>query len=186
MSPRKSATRRVLSQLVLMAGLVVLWGLLWGQFSPLTILTGLLLALFVSGAFYLPAVQLSGRINLWRSLVFFAVAVVDIVRASWGIAWMAFNPRFRPSNAIIGVPLVTQSDLILSWTATAISIVPGSIVVDLDRDHSILYVHVIGVENDADLEAFIADVHATERRLILAIGSAEEAAAVRRLPKGAL
>lgn len=169
------------SQIFLTCGLVLLWCLLWGSFSMLTILTGIVIGVAVSVLFYLPSVELTGRINPIRVVVFFSVLLWDIVRASATIAWLAMSPSYRPSNAIVGIELHTRSDLIMSFTATSISIVPGSIVVDLDRNASILYVHVIDVRDDADIARFVAEVIRTERRLILAIGSAEEAASVRDL-----
>ncbi|RLP83759.1 Na+/H+ antiporter subunit E [Mycetocola lacteus] len=163
-----------LSQGLLALGLLLLWCLLWGSFTPLTIITGILVSLGVSFTFYLPGVELSGRVNPWRVIVFFVVLGWDILRASIQIAWLAFAPSFKPGNAIVGIPLNTRSDLIMSWTSTAISIVPGSIVVDLDRSGSILYVHVIDVHSEEDIQRFIQEVLDTERRLVLAIGSKAE------------
>ncbi|MGG7463590.1 MULTISPECIES: Na+/H+ antiporter subunit E [unclassified Plantibacter] len=171
--------RALVSQTLLIAGLVLLWCLLWGTFDVLTLLTGVVLAIVVSAFFYLPAVELSGRINLWRTLVFFAKLLLDIVRASAEIAWLVLKPSYRASNAIIGVRLRTRSDLIMSWTAEAVSIVPGSIVVDIDRTNSTLYLHALDVSDDADIDRVIAEVLGTERRLILAIGSRVEADALR-------
>lgn len=174
-----SRRRALASQLLLLAGLVLLWCLLWGMFDPLTLITGLGAALLVSFLFYLPAVELSGRINLWHSLVFFARLLVDIVRASAEITWLVLKPGFRSSNAVISVRLRTTSDLIMSWTAEAVSIVPGSIVVDLDRSASTLYLHALDVHDDADIDRVTAEVLGTERRLILAIGSRAEADSLR-------
>lgn len=171
--------RALVSQTLLIAGLVLLWCLLWGTFDILTLLTGVVLAIVVSAFFYLPAVELSGRINLWWTFVFFAKLLLDIVRASAEIAWLVLKPSYRASNAIIGVRLRTRSDLIMSWTAEAVSIVPGSIVVDIDRTNSTLYLHALDVGDDADIERVVAEVLGTERRLILAIGSRVEADALR-------
>lgn len=181
MSPSPEKRRLAgISRLLLALGLVLLWCLLWGNFTLLTIVTGFIVAVGVSVVFYLPGVELSGRVNIWRVIVFFAVLLYDIVRASIQIAWLSLGPGYKPSNAIVGIPLNTRSDLIMSWTATAISIVPGSIVVDLDRNSSILYVHVLDVHNEEDIQHFIGEVLDTERRLVMAIGSRVEAERVTR------
>lgn len=174
-----SRRRAFVSQALLTAGLVLLWCLLWGMFDLLTLVTGLGIALLVSFLFYLPAVELSGRINVWRTAVFLGRLLVDIVRASAEITWLVLRPSFRSSNALIAVRLRTSSDLIMSWTAEAVSIVPGSIVVDLDRTASTLYLHALNVHDDRDIEQVVAEVLGTERRLILAIGSRTEADALR-------
>ena len=62
----------------------------------------------------------------------------------------------------------------MMFTAESISLVPGSIVVDIDREESVLYVHVINVKTDDDLEKFRAGVFATEKRLVMAVGSTDD------------
>jgi len=164
----------LISQLPLFLGLVLLWSLLWGRFSWLNLVTGAVFAAVVSVVFYLPAVQLSGRINLWRSAWLFVKLIWDIVRASVDVSWLALGPGYTPSNAILAVHLRTRSDLILTWTAVATSIVPGSIVVDIERVDSTLYLHVINLHDEAEADRFRARVLATERRIVMAFGSAED------------
>jgi len=162
-------------------GLVVIWMLLWGQFTWLSLITGLALAVGVSAVFYLPAVDMSIRVNPWYTVLFFARLLFDISRASIGVAWLVLKPRYVPSNAIMAIALRTRSDLIMTWTAEAISIVPGSIVVDVDREDSVLYVHVINVRNEAEMDAFEDEVLRTERRIALALGTKAD---LRRLKAG--
>jgi multicomponent Na+:H+ antiporter subunit E len=171
----------MVSQFPLFFGLVLLWSLLWGKFSWLNLLTGAVFAALVSVVFYLPAVQLSGRINLWRCAWLFSKLIFDIVRASVDVSRLALGPGYRPSNAIIAVHLRTRSDLILTWTAVATSIVPGSIVVDINRVDSTLYLHVINVSETAQSDRFRARVLATERRIVMAFGSAEDVERVCRV-----
>ena len=82
----------LISQLPLFLGLVLLWSLLWGKFSWLNLVTGAVFAAVVSVVFYLPAVQLSGRLNLWRSVWLFVKLIWDIVRASVDVSWLALGP----------------------------------------------------------------------------------------------
>ncbi|MGO3884957.1 MAG: Na+/H+ antiporter subunit E, partial [Mycetocola sp.] len=118
-------------------------------------------------------------VNVFRAVVFFARILWDIMVASLHIAWMVVKPGKLKHNAIIAVQLHTRSDLILAWTAEAVSIVPGSIIVDQDRETSTLYIHAIDVDTEDDINDLIRSVMATERRMLLAIGSPSEAAAVR-------
>ncbi|AWB87101.1 Na+/H+ antiporter subunit E [Mycetocola zhujimingii] len=171
---------RAVSQFVLLGGLVVLWCLMWGQVTVLTVVTGVILAVVISLMFYLPAIDLSGRVNVWYLLVFFVRLIIDIARASIDVAWLVINPRYKPSSAVIAIPLDTRSDLIMTFTAEAISLVPGSIVVDVDRQESVLYVHVINVRTEEDLEEFRNEVFATEKRLVMAIGSKDDVWRVRQ------
>lgn len=181
MTTAKGRFGAFLNQLPLFVGLVLLWALLWGKFSWLNLVTGVAFAAVVSVVFYLPAVQLSGRINLWRTAWLFGKLLVDIVRASVDVSRLALGPRYTPSNAIVAVHLRTRSDLILTWTAVATSIVPGSIVVDIERVDSTLYLHVINMHDVAATDRFRTHVLATERRIVLAFGSAEDVERVSRV-----
>jgi len=163
-----------LNQVPPLIALVVLWMLLWGEFSWINVLVGLSVGLFVTVAFYLVPVQLSGRVNLVRTVVFLVWLVIDIVRASVEVSWLAVKPRLVTSNAILQVRLRTRSDLILTWTAVSTSIVPGSLVIDIDRESSILYLHVLDMHSARDIERFRRRVLHTERRIVRGFGSRED------------
>ncbi len=173
--------KNFVSQLPLLAGLVLLWMLLWGRFTWLNLATGILVAILVSVIFYLPAVQLSGRLNPWFTLTFLARLLGDIARASTEVALLTLRPRLKLTNAIIHVPLRTRSDLILTWTAVATSIVPGSIVVDIDRVNSTLYLHVLNMRSIEQTDRFREGVMKTEQRIVSAFGSREDLERMRRL-----
>ena len=185
MSAPRERLAAAVNQAPLFLGLVALWMLLWGRFGWLELLSGVLVGALVSVTFYLPAVQLSGRLNPWHGARFFLRLLADIVRASVQVAALALSPRYRPGNAILAIGLNTRSDLILTWTAVATSIVPGSIVVDSDRVSSTLYLHVLNVHSADQAERFRASVLATERRIVLAFGSREDVERIRACPAGA-
>jgi multicomponent Na+:H+ antiporter subunit E len=165
-------------QAPLVIGLVILWLLLWDQVTVLTLVTGIVLALAVTRVFYLPPAELSGRVNLWYLIVFFVRLTIDIVIASIQVAWLAFRPGPNPESAVIGIDLHSRSDLIMTWTAEAISVVPGSVVVEADRENHRLYLHAINVRGAADIDRVRRDAVAKERRLTMAIGSKEDVARI--------
>lgn len=158
-------------QLPFFLWLVALWMLLWGQFTVIAFLTGLVAAILVTRVFRLPPVELSGRVNLWYGLVFVLAFLGALVKGSLLVAWQVVNPRRYPGVAVIAVPLATNDELILAHTAVTASLIPGSLVIDIDRDESILYLHVIGVNSDADVEAQRRQVQRWERRIVRAVGS---------------
>lgn len=154
--------------------LVVVWMLLWGVFSWANLLSGLAVAVVVLAVFPLPPVTFAGRprpIGLLRFAVRF---VTDLVVASAQLAVLAFTFGHHPRSAIIRVPLRVPSDLILTLTGEAVSLVPGSLIVDTDQASTTLYVHVIGVPDEAAVEAFRRNVYETEARIVRAIGSDAE------------
>lgn len=166
-------------QLPFFVWLIALWMLLWGQFTWLAFLTGLVAAIVVTRVFRLPPVELSGRVNLWWGLLFVFEFLVAVVRGSLTVAWQVLDFRRQPGAAVIAVPLRTDDDLIMTHTAVTASLIPGSLIVDTDRDRRILYLHVIGVRDDADVEKQRASVHHWEERIVRAVGSRAQVHALR-------
>ena len=181
MSPdsRTSHARHIWAQLPFFGWLIALWMLLWGQFTWLAFLSGLIVALFVTRIFRLPPVDLSGRLNPWYGLVFVATFLAALVRGSLLVAWQVLDARRQPGVAVIAVPLRTDDDLIMSHTAVTASLIPGSIIIEADRDRRVLYLHVIGVRSDEDVENQRKAVLGWEARIVRAVGSAEQMRAIR-------
>lgn len=178
MSPTAIVTT-VWRQLPFFIWLVALWMLLWGQFTLLAFLTGLAVAVFVTRVFRLPPVELSGRVNLWWGLVFGLEFLLALVRGSLTVAWQVLDLRRQPGTAIIAVPLVTDDDLIMTHVAVTASLIPGSLIVDIDRDRRVLYLHVIGVRDAAQVEKQRQSVQHWEERIVRAVGSRAQVEAVR-------
>jgi multicomponent Na+:H+ antiporter subunit E len=168
---RTEVGRGILQQLPLLVALVVLWMVLWGQFTWLSLATGIVVALIVTRVFYLPPVELSGRINLWYTLVFLVHFFLDVAVASFQVAFQALSPRRVPRSSVIGIQLRTRSDLVMTLDAIAMSLVPGSLVVEADRERSILYLHTFATESQEDVEAMRRKVLVVEARIVRAIGS---------------
>ena len=177
LEPGGRATFLQLSPLLI--ALVVFWMMLWGSVTPLTILTGIIVALVVTRVFYLPRVELARRFNPWWMTVFLARFLTELFWASFQVAFQAFSRAGIPHSAIVKVNLRTHSDFLITVTSITISLVPGSLVVEVDRERSILYVHALGVRTPEEVEAARAHVVRIERDLIRALGSQEDWAAVR-------
>lgn len=160
-------------QLPLLIALVLLWMLLWGTVSLLSVGSGIIVAVVVTRLFYLPAVELSGRFNPFWFAVFLARFFVELVVASFQVALLAFGRRLR-GNAVVAVELETRSDFIMTLTAITISLIPGSLVVEVDRSASILYLHAINVQRANDAADLRARVREVERRLVRALGSRDD------------
>ncbi len=175
----RRAAITVWRQLPFFVWLIALWMLLWGQFTWLAFVSGLVAAIVVTRIFRLPPVELSGRVNLWWGFVFVVEFLVTVVHGSLTVAWQVLDFRRQPGAAIIGVQLVTDDDLIMTHTGVTASLIPGSLIVDTDRDRRILYLHVIGVRDDADVERQRASVLHWEERIVRAVGSRAQLQAMR-------
>lgn len=171
MKRRADVLRAIWRQLPFFAWLIALWMLLWQQFTVTAFVTGLVAAVLVTRVFRLPPVQLSGRLNVFSGALFIVVFAAEVVRGSLIVAAQVLDPRRQPGAAIIAVPLRTDDDLIMTHTAVTCSLIPGSLIVEADRDRRILYLHVIGVRSGAELERQRRSVLTWERRIVQAVGS---------------
>ncbi|MFS2242665.1 Na+/H+ antiporter subunit E [Microbacterium sp. OR16] len=181
---RRRIMRDILLQLPFMIWLVLLWMLLWHQFTPLAIVTGILVAIFVTRVFRLPTVELVGRVNVWHSLVFIVLFLGAVVMGAISVTIQVFDLRRQPGAAIIAIPLRYADDILTTHVAVTASLIPGSLVVESDRDRRILYLHVIGVRTRADVDRFREGVLAWERRIVRAVGTPEQYRALRSDEKG--
>lgn len=180
MSPTaKAVAASVWRQLPFFLWLIALWMLLWGQFTVLAALTGFVVAVFVTRVFRLPPVELSGRVNLWYGTVFVVMFCLALVRGSLLVAWQTLNPTRYPGTAVIAVPLRTDDDLIMAHVGVTSSLIPGSLIIDVDRDRRILYLHVIGVSSEQDVENQRRAVQGWEARIVRAVGSRAQLEAIR-------
>lgn len=184
MSKPVESARRIelgvrLHELPLLIGLVLLWMMLWREVSLLSVSSGFVTAVFVMRLFYLPPVELAGRFNLWHALRYLAYFFWHLTRASWQVAWLAVRPGPPPTSSIIAVKLHTKSDFILTMVGLTNSLIPGSLVAEVDRFESTLYLHVLNTPTQKEIRQMREEVYTVERLLILSIGSREEVEAVK-------
>lgn len=167
-------------ELPLLVWLVFVWGALWQDFSPGNLLFGALLAIAVARLFYLPPVELSGRFNVLRAVRFGVVFLGKVVAASCQVFYLAVAQGPKVTNAVVAVPLRSHSDLMVTATGHVISLIPGSLVVEVDRSTSTLYIHGLNVGNQDDAQKLRKEVRDTEAGLIRIMGTKEELAALKQ------
>ena len=174
---RRSRTNRWTTGPPLVVGLVVLWLLLWRSIEPLTIVTGVVTALIVVNVFELPPVPHVGRLRPLAALSLLGWFAGQVLVASVQVAVQAFRalgPSHGPASGIVAAQLRTRDDLLLSLTAIVLALIPGTVIVEVDRAESVLYLHVLRGDTPERLDAARRSVIATERRLVRAFGSPGE------------
>jgi multicomponent Na+:H+ antiporter subunit E len=165
-------------QVPLMAWLVLVWMLLWGTFSWANLISGTLLALAVTVLLPLPPVVGGARVHPVGLAVYIGHFLVDLVVSAALVAWQTIRPGGITNSAIIRVQMRTDSDLLLTITAESLTLVPGSVVIDMDREARTLSLHILHVRDLADVESRRAAVLAEEERVVRAFGSPDEIAAL--------
>jgi multicomponent Na+:H+ antiporter subunit E len=155
-------------------GLAVIWMLLWGEPSIGAALWGVVIALAIQLVFPLPDVP---ELDSFRPLGFLRLVLVTLrglIVSSFQVAVqvLAF---WRPTrNAIIRVPLRSDSIFITVITAELVTLVPGSVAVDAGEGW--LLVHVFDAHDERAIERARASVRSTEATVLRAFGTPEDRA----------
>ena len=173
---------RLRHQFPLLVWLVLVWILLWGTWSWANLISGTAVALAVTTLLPLPPVVGGTRVRPAALLRYVGWFLVDLVVSAAQVAWRTLSPGGVRNSAIIAVRLRTDSDLLLTVVAESLSLVPGSIVIDLDREGQTIALHVLHVEDLAAVERARARVLRMEERVVRALGTDEDLAALERVP----
>ncbi|MBP2436886.1 Na+/H+ antiporter subunit E [Microbacterium amylolyticum] len=170
--------RRSWAQLPFFLWLVLLWMLLWGQLTWLAFVTGIAVATYVTTAFRLPTAELSGRFNPFWLLVFVVHFLAELIVGALQVAWQTISPR-PTATSIVRAPLRIDDDLTMTHTSVAMSLVPGTAVIEADRENRVLYLHALGVTTPAGADRVRSEVLAWEMRIVRALGSRDAYTTVR-------
>lgn len=166
-------------ELPLLIWLVLVWGALWQDFSLGNLVFGAIIAFAVANLLYLPPVELSGRFNLFYAAGFAGRFLYQLVLASVQVFWLALTRGPSLKNAVVAVRLRSPSDLLVTATGHALSLIPGSLVVEVDRSTSTLYLHCLNVATSDDAEKVRQNVRRTEEWLIRIMGTRDDLALLR-------
>lgn len=166
-------------ELPLIAFLGFVWMALWQQFDLGTLIIGLVYGTVIVRIFYLPPLRGTGRMNPLWGLVFTARFLGKMVIASFQVSWIALWQGPTVRNRIISVQLRSHDDLMVTLVGHTLALVPGSLVLDVDRTTATLYLHCLGVTDDHQAERIRQDALRTEALLIRTCGNRSDLAVVK-------
>jgi len=146
-----------MSKLILFVFAWIVWCLLTWPLGLPVLLAGAgvaALVAFLTGDLFVKRPHLlRNPIRYWYfCFVYLPVFLWQCLRANIDVAWRVLNPRLPIRPGIVRVHTELKSDAGLTLLANSITLTPGTMTVDVDRDEGILYVHCIDVK-DAEIEA---------------------------------
>lgn len=162
--------------LPVIAWLTVVWLLLWGDLTAINLVGGLLVSCVVVMVFPFPRVSVDGAFRPWAVVVLVARFLADLCVASFAVAWLAIRPRTPPPSAVLMIDLVSRSELRQTLTGELISLVPGSLLIELDSEGRRMWLHVLDAGTPQRVVEARRKARLQEHRLLLAIGTQDEIA----------
>ncbi|OCL32063.1 hypothetical protein BCR15_08010 [Tessaracoccus lapidicaptus] len=155
-------------------GMTLVWALLWGSASPLIVLSGILIAWVVDVVFPLPPIHWTGRFRPLGFLRLLGHLLLDLVVSSLRILRLAFLREVKLDAGIVRVDLHTDDDLYQVAVAELLSLVPGTVVVEVVRHPRRLYLHALELHDAESVDKVQRMVMAVESGVVRAFGSAEQ------------
>jgi len=130
--------------------LLVVWLLLNNTIAAGHILLGGILALVIP---LLTTPLQKNHPPLRRPLLavkYLFVLMWDIILSNIEVAIQVMGPIRKLTPGFIAVPLDMTADLPITLLASSISLTPGTVSVEVSKDHQWLYVHVLNLTNEAE------------------------------------
>ncbi|OZM78437.1 Na+/H+ antiporter subunit E [Pseudonocardia sp. MH-G8] len=173
--------RRIRARLPSVVWLTVVWVLLWGTFTPASVVGGVLVALLVTALFRLPLSRERLPIRPVRLFGLIGYLAYDLVVSGAEVSWQALRYGSGARAAIIAVPLLSTSDRVVTVMANALALTPGSMALQIDPDHNVWYVYSLGPRDHEGVQRARRRTLDMQRRVLTALGTPAELAEAERL-----
>ena len=93
----------------------------------------------------------------WRGLRFLGIFALDIVTANWRVARQVVGPLYRLSPTLVEVPLDLRDPFLATLLGSIVSLTPGTVAIDVDRQRWVLLVHALDAPDPQALVREIKD-----------------------------
>jgi len=130
--------------------LALTWCLLTGSASPWNFVAGFLVGVVVVSAYSNVTGQGHYVRRSFEALAFLVYFFVILVKANIQIAKESITPGFSQRPRILRYPVSHLSQIEKTALANAITLTPGTLVIDISPDGNWLYIHCMYAENPAD------------------------------------
>jgi multicomponent Na+:H+ antiporter subunit E len=140
-------------RLLTVALLVVAWCALWGSVSVANIVSGTLVA--VAATLFAGVDRSAGGLRIGPLLHFVWLVTVDLVVSTVQVAWEILTPTDYTDEAIIAVDTNLESRSHFLMLVVAITVTPGTAVIDSDGDTGRLYLHLLHAEKASEIEQHV-------------------------------
>jgi multicomponent Na+:H+ antiporter subunit E len=147
--------KNIYSRIILFIISFLVWILFTFSFDIQHIIIGLLCSLIVTilvGDIYTqnPYKFKNPSRYLWL-LYYLLVLFWEMIKANFDVAYRVVHPKLPIKPGIVKVKTKLKSDTGLTFLANSITLTPGTMSVDIDKENGYLYIHWINVKS-TDIE----------------------------------
>ena len=131
---------------VLLTWMLLTWPPDW-QHGVVGVLVALCIALFTGDIFVTRPYVFKNPARYFWFACFIPVFLWECLKANLDVAYRVIHPGLPINPGIVKVKTRLKSEIGLTFLANSITLTPGTMTVDLDRDNGYLYIHGINVTN---------------------------------------
>lgn len=140
-------------RLLTIALLVGAWCALWGDVSIANVVSGTIVA--AAAMVFSGVDRNTGGVRIVPLLHFVWLVAVDLVVSTAHVAWEILTPTDYTHEAIIAVDTSVEARSHFLMLVVAITVTPGTAVVDSDGDTGRLYLHVLHAEKSDEIRRHV-------------------------------
>lgn len=168
----------MMARLPALGWLLLVWVALWEDASPATLASGAAVGTTLLVLFPLGGERRPPRVRPVAAARFAGYFLWKLLEANLVVAWEVITPsNAGVTEGIVRVPVTGASDAVVTLVANALSLTPGTLTIEVERNPTALYVHVLHLRS---VERTRRDVMRLEELALAAFGSVESIRGARR------
>ena len=129
--------------------LAIVWALIYGEINVRQLVVGFLFSAIFLSLFrdYYDTAKRSAPTRVakraWYVLIYLFIFFKDLLFANIDVTARILRPRLHIHPGIVAVHIPTGSDLETTLVGNSITLTPGELVMDIDQEKRIFYIHCI-------------------------------------------
>lgn len=144
--------------------LMLAWAAITGVFSLPNLLVGFVIGYAVIAFTLAGEDQFASYVRkVPRAILFFLYFMKALLISNMRVAYDVVTPTHLMKPAVIRMPLEARTPGEITILANLISLTPGTLSLDVDDEHGVLYVHVMYLDGE---DTTLAELKDLERRVM--------------------
>ncbi|KUP05351.1 monovalent cation/H+ antiporter subunit E [Bacillus coahuilensis p1.1.43] len=153
-------------QVLLNFFLAFLWMFLAVSFTPSSFIVGYLLGLLIIIAFRRFFASKLYVYKFWAVMVLLLIFIRELLLSNISVLKTILRPKIDIKPGIFAYPTKLSSDWEITILSNLITLTPGTLVVDVSNDHSILYIHTLDID---DVDEAVSSIRNTFEKAIMEV-----------------
>lgn len=127
--------------------LAIVWMIVIGEFSPLSLLLGFLLAYTLVALAWGGGDSFRYFRRAWLAIRFFIYFIWELIIANLRIAIYTLSPLSNLRPGILAIELEEMSDIEITVLGCLITLTPGTLTLDVSDDKRVMFVHFMHLDD---------------------------------------